>query len=385
MDYNFIEDFSKEMVLHLIKDLEILQNINISNIDNIDNMCNIDNNRNNINKRNIDLINERRLNSENKYEILKIHNFIANQIDCKQFTNYVDFETIKYLRSKKEYLKCEELIAKMLLRKEYKALYELALIKIDQRNYSEGKDILKRYISILKSSNDTVMDSNINLNDCIRNDSKTDYSTNNVRELFKTYNKILDVSKSVLLFETFIFDLEEAFFRNFIPEQNHFMKLSTSSSKFSNLEKYKAMYTFSNSIISANNASNTYNNISNNISNNIAYNNVNNNISNKNTSNTYNNITKNNITNNNVSNNANNNTNSGAMDCFKYLQKIYFLSDKHFDKSDNFLSIQFYFKSFNSNYEAIPRFFHKISDVSKVYSKQLAEMNDFIILYHLSD
>ena len=43
MDYNFIEDFSKEMVLHLIKDLEILQNINISNIDNIDNMCNIDN------------------------------------------------------------------------------------------------------------------------------------------------------------------------------------------------------------------------------------------------------------------------------------------------------------------------------------------------------
>ena len=79
MDYNFIEDFSKEMVLHLIKDLEILQNINISKIDNIDNMCNIDNNRNNINKRNIDLINERRLNSENKYEILKIHNFIANQ------------------------------------------------------------------------------------------------------------------------------------------------------------------------------------------------------------------------------------------------------------------------------------------------------------------
>jgi hypothetical protein len=52
--------------------------------------------------------------------------------------------------------------------------------------------------------------------------------------LFKTYNGILDVSKSVLLFETVIFDLEEAFFRNFIPEQNHFMKLSTSSSKFSN-------------------------------------------------------------------------------------------------------------------------------------------------------
>ena len=59
-------------------------------------------------------------------------------------------------------MKCEELIAKMLLRKEYKALYELALIKIDQRNYSEGKDILKRHISILKSSNDTVMGSNIN-------------------------------------------------------------------------------------------------------------------------------------------------------------------------------------------------------------------------------
>jgi len=357
---NFIEseEFtgSNPLLLHVLKDMELLMKafyfenrkrtslIGLSNPE----ICSPQNSTEASFKLNkaIHLINERRKISENPDAILKIHKLISSKVDSFEFSDAVDFEIIGLLRKKKEFHKCEELLAKMILRKEHKALYELSLVKIDQRLFIEAKELLKRLLSnsLFDFNSADEADANSNVNDTAfahyeQNEASTsgvghNYSVDTLILYYKAALKLCEISKSSFLFESSILNLENLYMTAFLASQPCSQRI-TGSAKLPSLENYKKIHE-------------------------AVYKKLNHPQYNEETA-------------------------VAPIESFKLLQRLYFLAAKHFEKSNNFISIQYYFKSFNSNHEAIPRFFHMLPDIPKNHYKQLSEMVDIIISHHLSD
>lgn len=331
---NFIasEEFtcSSPVLLHILKDLELLRDSDDT-------------------QRTIELINERRAISDSPEAILRAHRLLATRMSLEPFSRAIDFEIVQLLRQKKEFQKCEEEIARMILRRELGALYEHALVKIDQRHISEAKELLKRLVHVSK-------------NNCVKNHvhDRQDYL-----EYFRATVKLCEISKISTLFENSAGELEDLFFGIFLNEEEvswplpadtrghgcddlcdarekrptnetrlHLGRFSQLRKPLRNdLEKLKKMYEKVKQI------------------GNLPY--------------------------------RTSRAQSSCLEAYNYLQRLYFLTAKHFEKTNLMLSIRYYFKSFTSNHEAIPRFFHHIANVPKVHQKHIGEMVEVIIKEHL--
>lgn len=275
-DFDFdLQDPSDPILLHVLTDLEILIHSDDP----------------------LPIIKQRRKISIDPEGILRIHKFICESIhDLPSFTNYVDYKMIKVLRKKKEFLKAEELIAKLILQNDNRAWYQLCLIKMDQKLTNEANDVLKRYLGLVKSG----------------------------KGMFKGYAKLFKISRASFLFKSKVLQLEDVFCSGF--SDNNTVSKTKLTAVHTKLDKYKDIFHF---------------------------------------------IQKSN--------------DEDIIKSYKYLQKIYFLTGKYYEKSDILVSLSYYLKSFNSNYEAIPRFFHLLPDISKMHFKIVEEMVSFIITNHISD
>lgn len=311
---NFIvsEEFtcSSPVLLHVLKDLELLRDSNDT-------------------QRTIELINERRAISDSPDAILKIHRLLAARINLESFSRAIDFEFVQLLRQKREFQKCEEEIARMILRREIGALYEHALVKIDQKHVSESKELLKRLVHVSK-------------NGCM---GSCTYSDRDCLMYFRATVKLCEISKVSALFENSAQELEDLFFGVFLDGYDdrdgeganvakpHLEKPSLHKRSTDGLERLKKMYEKIKQIGSKPHCR----------------------------------------------------TQSSCLEAYNYLQKLYFLTAKHFEKTNLMLSVKYYFKSFTSNHEAIPRFFHHIANVPKIHQKHIGEMVDVIIKEYLSN
>lgn len=309
---------SSPVLLHVLKDLELLRDG-----DDV--------------RRSVELISERRAISDKPDAILKIHKLLAARMSLEEFSRAIDFETVHILRQKREFQKCEEEIARMILRQEMGALYEHALVKIDQRHISEAKELLKRAIHASRQS-------------CMRNNER-DYL-----EYFKATVKLCEISGISTLFENSATELEGLFFDVYLDKplsadgeskcqdlpgqdaseaKRHLKNFSLNKKTADDLKQLKRMYDKVKQIgfLPC----------------------------------------------------SESRTQASCLEAYKYLQRLYFLTAKHFEKSNLMLSVKYYFKSFTSNYEAIPRFFHHIASVPKVHQRHIGEMVDVIIKEHLSN
>lgn len=216
----------------------------------------------------IDLVNARRAVADNREGLLRIHRSMARALGIPGFIRAVELEFVRALRAKKDYAACTRCIAALVLRKEWEALYEHALVKIDQRQPSEARELLKRVISLHRPEDDVY---------------------------HKAVVKLCEISNSSIVYSQYIGTLEE----------------------------------HSGGGAEAGPAG------------------------------------------------AGDGSRRGCAgsETHKYLMRLYFLAAKHFEKSSLLSSLDFYYKSFNSNYEAVPRFFHLIADIPK---KDLGRVGELV-------
>lgn len=273
----------------------------------------------------IQLINERREIADNSYLILKIHKFLESKIGIDNFTKSVDQELINYYIQRKEYLRAEEEIAKFLLKKDFSALFNLAQIKIATKRLDEAKELLKRMQTRCKVSS---------------------------QDYFKATVKLCEICPSKATFETSVTTLEENLCELVGESKEEYGDFSTQKSTVSSsIAKNKVALLKLENIVAnlerkqmANSAAGCQ-----------------------------------------VSDSAQKATMQHAIELFNHLQKLYFLTAKYFEKHSQIVSIKYYFKSFISNNEAIPRFFHLIASIPKVQFKIIGEMIEIISKEYLAN
>lgn len=263
------------------------------------------------------LIEKRRKISRNPDLLLKVHKYLESKINCEEFSKSVDLELIECLIKKKEFQKAEEEIARMVLRKEYSVLYDHSLIKIEQKHQSEAKELLRRMR--LQCPEDSI-----------------DY--------FRATVKLCEIGQSKSVFEEGISDLErilndkinsydgigDKFGMTKVDEDTSGNIAFVSNGGLNNSTGRKKSKSVS--II------------------NLAYEKL-------------------------KASSASASIDVQNMSEFLgYVQRLYFLTAKYFERHDALVSIKYYFKSFTSNHEAIPRFFHLIANVPRVHMKIVGEM-----------
>ncbi|ELA41621.1 atypical/PIKK/ATR protein kinase [Vittaforma corneae ATCC 50505] len=347
-----------DIVIHILKDLELL--INMSKIgDSLTNssfsgikLCNEDSHSGNMSANGngnnstivdtVRLIEKRRKISKNPDLLLKVHKYLESKIHCKEFSRSVDLELIKYLMKKKEFQKAEEEIARIVLKKEYSVLYDHSLIKIEQKHQNEAKELLRRMR--LQCPEDSI-----------------DY--------FKATVKLCEIGQSKGMFEEGISDLERILNdkingcdnndSNGIDAVNDISKINGNTN---------GNITFINTAIAngiaPNNSANKKKRGNASIIN-LAYDKLK-------------------ADNTNIRNNASINM-QNLSEYLGHIQRLYFLTAKYFEKHDALVSIKYYFKSFTSNHEAIPRFFHLIANIPRTHMKIVGEMIETIKKEYLSN
>ena len=250
------------------------------------------------------MIEERRKISKNPELILKIHKYLESKCNHALFSRSVDLEVIKFLIKRKEFQKAEEEIARMVLKKEYSVLYDHALIKIEQKQYNEAKELLKR-MKLLCSENSI--------------------------EYFKATVKLCEIGQSRSLFEGGIEDLERATNRKDTGSIELAYKKLKSNSSLGSFSSIRDEKDTSDKKVDKNIVDIPFSEFT------------------------------------------------------EQIQKLYFLTAKYFEKHDVLISVKYYFKSFISNHEAIPRFFHLISSVSNAHMNIIEEMIEIIKAEYLSN
>lgn len=260
------------------------------------------------------VINARREIADNGEVILRIHRSMAELLQIPDFTRAVDLASVRALRMKKDYANCTRCIAKLILEKDWEALYEHALVKIDQKRISEAKELLRRLLALHKPGDDLYC-----------------------RGAFK----LCEISNSSLLFMQSIKALEQgdAYDAGDGVANNGVCDGRVDCVDINNLNSVNDAGRIDDASCIDN--ANTINSTS--LQSKLSQHNKN----------------------------------------FKYLQKIYFLAAKHFEKSNTMASLEFYYKSFNSNYEAVPRFFYLITDISKKELPRVEAIINSIVRHHL--
>ncbi|KAI5168378.1 serine/threonine-protein kinase ATR [Pancytospora epiphaga] len=98
----------------------------------------------------LEILNKRRGLAENKETIIKMHLALAGYLGVSKFLKTVEMEYIKLLRLRGDYTNCMVWIARLLIRQEWDALYECAMLKLDKKEVSEAKVLLNRATKLCK-------------------------------------------------------------------------------------------------------------------------------------------------------------------------------------------------------------------------------------------
>ncbi|KAI4292817.1 serine/threonine-protein kinase ATR [Pancytospora philotis] len=260
------------------------------------------------------LVHRRRAVAENRDEILQMHRAVAARIGLPAFTRALELEHARGLRRRRDDANCARCLARLVLQREWGALYELALLRIDQKSISEAKELLRRVIAMLPPSDEL---------HC------------------RSAAKLCEIAGSKAVFVQQLSAIEKS-----TQPVEGVENITIADSAGSSIRRPKEVSV--DDVVSRLSRPGA--------------------------------------------------ADAGAVDSspadasrggwyapenFRHLQRIYFLAAKYFEASNVVASLGFYYKSFESNYEAVPKFFHLLADAPQKEMPLLEQMIASTVRGHL--